>query len=115
MIIFEVISIKNCPPYFFNNMINIKTFDPNLLGINTISCKSTDFVIYNIKYITMKNISHLSFDNENPSYLISNNLDGYIEESNGDKYIVFASTDNNKEVLKSTQNFGMKLKIKLKQ
>ena len=42
-------------------------------------------------------------------------MDGYTEESNGDKYLVFASTDNSKEVLKSTPTFGMKLKIKLKQ
>ena len=42
-------------------------------------------------------------------------MNGYTEENNRDKYLVFASTYKNKEVLKSTQNFGMKLKIKLKQ
>ena len=64
MIIFEEISIKNCPHYFFNNMINIENFDPNLLSINTISFKSTDFVIYNMKYITIKSINHVNIDNE---------------------------------------------------
>ena len=42
-------------------------------------------------------------------------MDGHIEENNGNKYLVFDSTDENKEVLKSTQNFGMGLKMKLKQ
>ena len=62
----------------------------------------------------MKNLDHVNINSENPLYFILNNVDGYIiEESNGDKYLIFASADKNKE--KSTQNFGMKLKIELKQ
>ena len=39
-----------------------------------------------------------------------------VEEKNGSKYLVFYSTDETKEVLKnSTQNFEMRLKMKLKQ
>ena len=34
---FKNINIKNCPCYFFNNMINIKDFDPNSLNINQIT------------------------------------------------------------------------------
>ena len=41
--------------------------------------------------------------------------DTFIEESNGNKYLVSVSTDKNKEVLKNTQNFGMRLKIWLKE
>ena len=82
-------------------MINIKNFDLSLLDIEKISFKSTDDVIYDIKYITMK-----SLDNENSLYLIFNNVDGYIEcnsteESNENKYLIFASTDKNKEALGS--------------
>ena len=47
----------------------------------------------------MKSLEHINIDNENPVYLILNNVDGYTEESNGDKYLSFASTDKNKEVL----------------
>ena len=62
----------------------------------------------------MKDLDHVNINSENPLYFILNNVDGYIiEESNGDKYLIFASADKNKE--KSTQNFGMKLKIELKQ
>ena len=115
MITFKQINIENRPYYFFNGMINIKNFDPNLLSIDKISFKSIDAVIYNIKYITLKSFNHVNTDSENLPYLIFNNVNGYIEENNRDKYLVFASTYKNKEVLKSTQNFGMKLKIKLKQ
>ena len=77
-------------------MINIKDFDPNLSSIDKISFKSTDSVIYDIEYITMK-----SLDNENSLYLIFNNVDVYIEENNENKYLNFASTDKNKEVLEN--------------
>ena len=50
----------------------------------------------------------------NPLYLIIGELDGHIEDNNGDKYLIFDSTDEKKN-LRSAQNFGMKLKMKLKQ
>ena len=39
---------------------------------------------------------------------------GHIEESSGNKYLVFDSSDEYKEVLKNTKNFGIGLKIKLR-
>ena len=42
------INIKNRTYYFFDDMINIKDFDPNLLKINKNSCKSIG--IYYIGY-----------------------------------------------------------------
>ena len=66
-------------------MIDIKTFDSNLLNIDKIPYKSTDAVNYNIRYITMKSLDHVNIDSENPLYLIFNNVDKYIEESKGDK------------------------------
>ena len=83
-------------------MFNIKNFDTKLLNIYRVSFKSTDDVIYNIKYITMKSLAHVNLDNQNSVYLIFNNVDAYIEcnsieESNGNKYLTFAETDKNKE------------------
>ena len=46
-------NIKNCAFYFFNDMINMKDFDPNLLKIEKNSYK--DIGIYNIGYIKIKN------------------------------------------------------------
>ena len=99
------VNIRNRPHYFFDDMINIKNFGPSLLSIDKISFKSTDAVIYHIKYITMKSLDNENIDSANSLYLIFNNVDGYIEfnpteKSNEDKYLVFASKYKNKEVLK---------------
>ena len=37
--------------------------------------------------------------NENSLYLVSNNVDAYIEESNENKYLIFGSTGKNKKAL----------------
>ena len=70
------INIKNYPYYAFNNKINIKKFDPNLLIIDKISFKNTDAVSYNTKYITMKSLDSENIDSENPLCLTFNNVDG---------------------------------------
>ena len=46
-----------------------------------------------------------------------NHASGYIEEKNGNKYLIFDdSVNENKELLKkNTQMFGMELKTKSKQ
>ena len=48
------INIKNQTYYFYNDMINIKKFDSNLLKIKKKWYK--DIGIYNIRYTTIKNI-----------------------------------------------------------
>ena len=50
------INIKSRTSYFYNDMINIKIFDSNLLKIDKKSYK--DIGIYNIGYITIKKIDH---------------------------------------------------------
>ena len=104
------INIKSRPYYFFNDMINITNFDQNLLSIDKISFKSIDAVICNIKYITMKSLNHVNIDSANPPYVTFNNVDGYTEESNGDKYVVFASTAKNKKLLVKYTKVWIKLK-----
>ena len=41
----------------------------------------------------------------NPLYLLVNHASGYIEEKNENKYLVFKSTDENKELPKNTKMF----------
>ena len=48
----------------------------------------------------------------NPLYLRINHASGYIEENNGNKYLIFNSVNENKEALKNMQMFGMELKTK---
>ena len=93
------IDIKNRTYYFYNDMINIKKFDSNLLKIDKKSYK--DIGIYNIGYITIKKIDDCeNIYSVNPLYLLVNHASGYIEEKNGNKYLIFDSVDESKEVLK---------------
>ena len=93
------IEIRNRTYYFYNDIINIEEFDSNLLKIDKKSYKDID--IYYIGYITIKKIGDCeNIYSVNPLYLIIGKVDGHIEEKNGSKYLVFDSTDENKEVLK---------------
>ena len=77
--------------------------------------KSID--IYYIGYITIKkNDDCENIHSVNPLYLLINQASGYIEERNGNKYLIFDdSVNKNKELLKIMQMFGMELKTKSKQ
>ena len=99
MIQIKEINIKNCTYYFFNDMINIKNFDPNKIKIDTSSYKNT--IIYYIGYITIKNLSYAKINSVNPLYFIINKADGYIKKSNRNKYLNLVSTNKNKEVYRT--------------
>ena len=91
------INIKNRTCYFFDDMTNIKDFDPSLIKIDKKSYKNIG--IYYIAYITMKDSDHVKFNSVNPLSLIIGEVDGYIEENNVNKYLNLASTAKNKKVL----------------
>ena len=98
--------------YFYNDMISIKNFDPILLKIDKKSYKNIG--IYNIGYITIKRID--DYDNiysVNPLYLLVNHACGYIEEKHENKYLIFHTTDEKKELLKKYNDVwnGIKKKI----
>ena len=106
------INIKNRTYYFYNDMINIKNFDQILLKIDRKSYKNIG--IYNIGYITIKKIDdYENIYSVNPLYLIIAHASGYIEEKGVNKYLVFDSTDENKELLKKYNDVwnGIKNKI----
>ena len=111
---FKQIEIKNRTYYFYNDMINLKTFEPNLLKIDKKSYKNIP--IYNNGCITIKKIDDYgSIYSVNPLYLQVNHANGYIKEKNGNKYLIFDTTDENKELLKkySVVWSGIKNKIKI--
>ena len=65
----------------------------------------------------MKSINdYESINIANLFYFIVGEVDGFIEESNANKYLAFASTDRNKEVLKECTKFwdGIRNPIKSK-
>ena len=88
------INIKNLTYYFYNDIIDIETFDLNNLKLDKKSYK--DLVIYNIGYVTIKKVG-FGYDvkSVNLLYLRMNNVTGYIEEVNKDKNLVFDDTNKN--------------------
>ena len=72
--------------------------------------------IYNTGYITKQKID--DYENSysmNPLHLIIANASGYIDEKKGNKYLIFDSVDENKELLKKYSDAvwnGIKNKIK---
>ena len=92
------IELKNWTYCFYNDINSIEEFNSSLLKIDKKSCKDID--IYYIGCIDCENIYSI-----NPLYLIIGKVDAHIEKNNGNKYLVFGSTelhctDGNKEVLK---------------
>ena len=104
---------KNRTYYFYNDLINIKKFDSNLLKIDKKPYK--DISIYNIGCITVKKIDdYENIYSVNPLYLIMTHASGYIEERGVNKYLVFNSLYENKELLKKYNDVfnGIRDKIK---
>ena len=90
------INNKNWTYYFYNDIIDLKDFDAKLLKIDK---KFID--IYYIGYITIKKIDdYENIYSVNPLHFRIDHGSGYIEEKNGNKYLIFDFVDENKEVLK---------------
>ena len=57
--------------------------------------------IFNIGYVTKRKIGDcMNINSVHPLYLDIARVNGYIEEKDSNKYLVFDSTDENKELLK---------------
>ena len=73
----QIINI-NWTYYFFDDMINIKDFDRDLLKIDKKAYKNVG--IYYLSYITVKDSYYVKINSVNPLYLIISEPDGYIKE-----------------------------------
>ena len=107
------INIKNRTHYFYNDITDFENFDSSLLKLDKKSYK--DNGIYNIGYITIKKIGDSkNIYSVNPLYFRIIHASGYIEEKVVNKYLVFDSVDENKELLKKYNDVfnGIMSKIK---
>ena len=69
-----------------------------------------DIGIYNIGNITSKKIDdYKNIDSVNPLYLTIAHASGYIEEKGVNKYLIFNSTDEKKELIKKYNDVLVKL------
>ena len=62
-------------------MINIESFNPDLLKIDKKSYKNIG--IYYVGYIEMKNSDYVKINSVNPLYLIIGEVDGFLEKNTG--------------------------------
>ena len=113
------INIKNQSYYLYRNLIDLKDFDAEFLKIDKMSFKNID--IYYIRYSPFIKIGNywsnftvnpLNLDIAHASVYIECNS---IEEKNENKYLIFDSVDESKEVLKIYEEVleGFKKKLKL--
>ena len=67
-------------------MIKIKVLDPNNIKKDKESYKN--ILIYYIGYVMVKDLRYLKNNSVNTMYLIVEKVNGYIEKSNGNKYLL---------------------------
>ena len=94
--------------YFFNDIINMKNFDPNNIKIDEKSYK--DILIYYIGYLTIKYLKYVKINSVNPLYLIFNKVNDYYEEINTSKYLALISTNESKEKIKKYEELWSKIR-----
>ena len=97
MAITKQMNIKNRTYYFYNDLIKLFDFDPNMLNLEKKSFKGIN--IYYIGYITKK--EEYKINSVNPLHFLIYRIDGFIEEKGGNRYLNIAFTDNNVKVLKN--------------
>ena len=110
------INIKNRTYYVYNDIIDLKNFESNLLKIDEKHYKEIN--IYYIGYIKIKKISDCENVNSvNPLSLFVNHASGYTEVKNRNKCLIFDdSVAENKELLEKYADVwdGIKNEIKAK-
>ena len=92
------INIKNRTYYFYNDIIDTENFDAKLLRLTKNHTKTLIFLILDMSH-TQKNCHCMNINSVNPLYLGITCVNGYIDEKDSNKYLVFDSTDENKELL----------------
>ena len=89
------INLKNISYYFWNDQIWINNFDAKNLKLDKKLVMNIN--IDYIGYVTEK--PEYNIDSLNPLYLNIKELDGFINEKNGNKYLKISLTDSNNDVL----------------
>ena len=79
-------------------MININNFDLNKIELDQRSYKN--ILIYYIGFVTVEDFSYATTKSVNPLNLIINKINGYVEWSKENKYLVLVSTNKIKDTLK---------------
>ena len=73
----KYVDMKNPTHYFFNNMINIKNFNLNIIKLGEKSCKN--ILICYIGYVSIKGSKYRNICSVNPLSAIFNKVNRYFE------------------------------------
>ena len=93
----KYIDIKNHIYCFFDDIINIRNFDPNEIKIDEKSHKN--ILIYYIGYMTIKDLKYLKINSVN-LYTLLSTKNRCFEEINKNKYLTLVPTNKSKEIKK---------------
>ena len=100
MAITKQMNIKNRTYYFYNDLIELFDFNPNMLKLDKKTFKDK-YLLYWICYKK----EEYKINSVNPLYLLIYKIDVFIEEKGGNKYLNIAFTGNNDEVLKNIKKY----------
>ena len=89
-------------------MINIENLDPKKIKMNEKSNKN--IVIYQIGYVSVKDLSYEKYCSVNLLYLIMDKTNGYNKESNGNKDLKLAFTDKSKDAMEKHEELRNKIR-----
>ena len=99
----KLLEVKNRTYYFWDDTINIENFDPKLLKVDKKE-SSVGITIYYIRCITK--IPVYSINSVNPLYLVTREIEGYVEErENGDRYLNISLVKKNNDVINKFNEF----------
>ena len=93
---------------FFNDIINMKSFDLNDIKVDEKSYKN--IFIYYTENVTIKGLKNIKINSVNLSYLISSKMNEYFEEVNKNTYLTLASTSESKEKIKKYEELWSKIR-----
>ena len=100
---FRDLNIKNRTYYHFDDIIDIKRFESNLL--KTYNKLHKDFDIYYIAYDMVTKFGDCNnICSVNHLYLIFHSATGYFKQEYGEKYLILDSNKKSKEVLSETKS-----------
>ena len=101
MAITKKMNVKNRTYYYYNDLIKLSDFDPNMLELDKKPFKGIN--IYYIVCVSKK--EEYKINSVNPLYLLIYKIDRFIEEKGGNKYLNIAFTENTDEVLKNVKKY----------
>ena len=93
---------------FFNDIINMKSFDLNDIKVDEKSYKN--IFIYYTENVTIKGLKNIKINSVNLSYLIFSKMNEYFEEVNKNTYLTLASTSESKEKIKKYEELWSKIR-----